>query len=189
MKKDLELYPGHIFRAKWQQKQMSNCINNLRQGTVAMVMDFSENYGCVFQSEVQSGFFDRNQVTIHPIMAYYRVKEEETEEEYTVKHAIIGISEDNKHDADAVLEFENRALDVVSKEIDIVEVHEWTDGSMFGRWPNIVKITIITFYVVSVTIFESQLVRSTDLVQLFYQSVSKSEIIRKKNRTDRFVIE
>lgn len=128
MKKDLELYPGHIFGAKWQQKQMSNCVNNLRQGTVAMVMDFSENYGCVFQGEVQSGFFYRNQVTIQQMMAYYRVKKEEAEKEYTVKHAIIGISEDNKHDADAVLEFENRALEVVSKEIDVVEVHEWTDG-------------------------------------------------------------
>jgi hypothetical protein len=127
MKKDLELYPGHIFRAKWQQKQMTNCIKNLKPGSVAMVMDFSENYGCVFQSEVQSGFFDRNQVTVHPMMAYYKVIEE-GEEERTVKHAIIGISEDNKHDADAVVEFENKALEIVSKEIDITEVHEWTDG-------------------------------------------------------------
>jgi hypothetical protein len=57
MMQDLEVYPGHIFRARWQQKQMTNCIGHLKPGTIAMVMDFSENYGCVFQSEVQSGFF------------------------------------------------------------------------------------------------------------------------------------
>jgi hypothetical protein len=45
-----------------QQKQMTNCIDHLKPGSIAMVMDFSENYGCLFQSEVQSGFFDRNQV-------------------------------------------------------------------------------------------------------------------------------
>jgi hypothetical protein len=44
---------------------------------MVMVMDFSENYGCLFQSEVQSGFFDRNQITIHPMMIYYKIKEEE----------------------------------------------------------------------------------------------------------------
>ena len=76
LKQDMEVYPGHIFRARWQQKQMTNCIDHLRDGSVAMVMDFSENYGCLFQSEVQSGFFDRNQVTIHPMMLYYKVKEE-----------------------------------------------------------------------------------------------------------------
>ena len=74
MKQDLEVYPGHIFRAKWQQKQMTNCIGHLKPESIAMVMDFSENYGCVFQSEVQSGFFDRNQVTIHPMMIYYKNK-------------------------------------------------------------------------------------------------------------------
>jgi DNA-binding GntR family transcriptional regulator len=72
--------------------------------------------------------FDRNQVTIHPMMIYYKIKEEN--KETLVKHAIVGISEDNKHDADAVLEFEKQALDIVSKDIciQIKEIHQWTDG-------------------------------------------------------------
>ena len=73
----------------------------------------------LFQSEVQSGFFYRNQVTIHPMMIYYKIKEEEENKETLVKHAIVGISEDNKYDADAVLEFEKQALDIVSKDIRI----------------------------------------------------------------------
>ena len=95
-----------------------------------MIMDFSENYGCLFQSEVQSGFFDRNQVTIHPMMVYYKVKEEDGAREALVKHAIIGISKDNKHDADAVLEFEKRAIDIVERDsgMQVKEIHQWTDG-------------------------------------------------------------
>ena len=45
-----------------------------------------------------------------------------------MKHAIVGIIEDYKHDA--VLEFEKQALDIVSKDIhiQIKEIHQWTDG-------------------------------------------------------------
>ena len=111
LKKEVEVYPGHIFRARWQQKQITNCIDQLKHGAIVIIMDFSENYGCLFQSEVQSGFFDRNQVTIHPMMVYYKVKEEDGTREALVKHAIIGISEDNKRDADAVLEFEQEDHD------------------------------------------------------------------------------
>ena len=65
------------------------------------------------------------------MMIYYKIKEEEEENKETlVKHAIVGISEDNKHDADAVLEFEKQALYIVSKYIciQIKEIHQWTDG-------------------------------------------------------------
>ena len=75
MKHDLEVYPGHIFRARRQQKQMTNCIDHLKPISIAMVIDFSENYGCLFQNEVQSGFLYRNQVTIHPMMIYYKITE------------------------------------------------------------------------------------------------------------------
>ena len=62
-------------------------------------MDYSENYRCVFQTEIQSGFFDQTQVTIHPAMSYY------LEDNHFVKHAIIGISEDTRHDAHLTKEF------------------------------------------------------------------------------------
>jgi hypothetical protein len=63
----------HIFRDRIQQKQMTNCIDHLKPRSIAMVIDFSENYGCLFQSEVQSGFLYRNQVTIHPMMEFFTI--------------------------------------------------------------------------------------------------------------------
>ena len=53
-------------------------------------------------------FFDRNQVTVHPMMCYY--KENLGDKVVTVKHVIIGISEEIKHDADLAIVFENKAL-------------------------------------------------------------------------------
>ncbi|XP_052789351.1 uncharacterized protein LOC128223902 [Mya arenaria] len=127
LEKDMMVYPEHAFRASWQQKQMGVCVEKLTKGSVAMVMDFSENYACVFQSEVQSGFFDRNQVTVHPMMCYY--KESLDDKDVTVKHAIIGISEETKHDADLAIVFENQAIKLLeSRGVKIGELHEWTDG-------------------------------------------------------------
>ena len=52
LKKDFKMYPEHKFRAAWQQQEMSKCVNSLKQGSVAIVMDFSENNGCVYQMKL-----------------------------------------------------------------------------------------------------------------------------------------
>lgn len=37
-----------------------------------MVADFAENYRCTHQDEIQSAYYQYQQVTIHPIVAYYK---------------------------------------------------------------------------------------------------------------------
>ena len=63
------------------------------------------------------------------MMTYYKKREhlesDDDVREILVKHAIIGITEDSKHDADAVFEFENRALKILQEEVGLeIEVHE-----------------------------------------------------------------
>ena len=36
-------------------------------------MDFAVNYSCIQANEVQSAYFDKASVTLHPIVMYYRV--------------------------------------------------------------------------------------------------------------------
>ena len=62
-----------------------------------MIMDFAENYKCSFQNEVQSAYFDQNMVTIHPMVYYYKKQLGTEETVVTMKHAIIGISDDLRH--------------------------------------------------------------------------------------------
>lgn len=105
---DMHSYTPHIFRANWQHGQMSECISKLKHGQVMVVMDFAENYKCGSQNEVQSAYFDQNMVTIHPMMYYYK-KENKDHEEILVKYAVIGISDDLKHDGHAVSIFEKKS--------------------------------------------------------------------------------
>ena len=35
-------------------------------------MDFAEDYRCRSQEEIQSAYWSQTQVTIHPVIAYYK---------------------------------------------------------------------------------------------------------------------
>ena len=67
---DLAKSIPHRFRADWQCEQFRNCVDELKVGEVVMVMDFSENYTCSLDSEIQSYHWGQQQVTLHPIMMY-----------------------------------------------------------------------------------------------------------------------
>lgn len=129
LEKDLQKYPGHIFRAKWQQNQVQTCIDNLEKNHVIMLMDFSEDYRCRFQNESQSAFFDQRQVSVHPFMCYYREKVK-NENEMLVEHSIIAISNDPKHDAFAVKVYEKKALELLNNEMGQIDhIFKFSDGA------------------------------------------------------------
>ena len=119
---DLQTYPYHMFRANWQHRQMAENQKSLKEGEIQLVMDFSENYRCAFKDEVQTGFFDQVQVTIHPMMAYY------FKDGALMKHVIVGISPDTRHDAHLVKVFEDKALNLIAENTNVQTVYEWTDG-------------------------------------------------------------
>ena len=122
---DLVGYPRHLFEASWQQKQLNACLAHVTTSNIAVVMDYSENYRVAYQNEAQSAFFDPIQTTIHPMMHFYR-----NQENTLVKHAIIGISDDGKHDPSGVALFVKSALEVLEKKhgLKITSIHQWTDG-------------------------------------------------------------
>ncbi|XP_060597247.1 uncharacterized protein LOC132751142 [Ruditapes philippinarum] len=66
-----------------------------------MVADFAENYRCCHQDEIQSAYYQYQQVTIHPIVAYYRCDKCED----IVCESAVFISGDLVHDAYADEQF------------------------------------------------------------------------------------
>ena len=90
-----------LFRADWQHGQMGTCITSLCSTDAALVMD-----SCNFKDESQNAFFDKNTVTIHPMMLCYRSHEDEHPDILWVKHALIGITNDATKDTDGVRAFD-----------------------------------------------------------------------------------
>ncbi|XP_062571004.1 uncharacterized protein LOC134233020 [Saccostrea cucullata] len=126
--KELEKLAVHLFVAAWQQNQFSQLLKRVPSNWVVLNMDFSENYACLNQNEVQSAHWGHNNVTIHPTVAYYRCPKENCND--VIQEALIFVSDDLQHDSHAVATFvsvanehlqQNRGL-VIEKEI------QFTDG-------------------------------------------------------------
>ena len=109
LQNDMKVYSSHIFWANWQHAQTGRSIIAVHPSEVVVLMDYSENYCYVFQNEIQIGFSDQAQVTIHPAVSYH------LEDNNLVKHAIIGISEDTRHDAYLTKRFETGILNILRK--------------------------------------------------------------------------
>lgn len=125
--KDVKPLASHLFRASWQLKQLETCKETIKENEMVVVMDFSENYTCRFQNEVQSAFWNSNQVTIHPVVAYYGVKTATSTIQR--KHSIVIVSNDLDHDANAVNKFREEIYKKLEDEVPKLSlIHEWTDG-------------------------------------------------------------
>ncbi|XP_031563965.1 uncharacterized protein LOC116299446 [Actinia tenebrosa] len=104
----LESYPAHQFRANWQNAELKKLIDNLPLGHVCCIHDYSENYSCQHQDQIQSLYYGQVQVSIHvTVMHRHAIKEIDGEESTPDDPAVITehlyvISPDTKHDSHSV---------------------------------------------------------------------------------------
>lgn len=88
-------------------------------------MDFAENYTCGFAEEIQSAYFDKNTVTLHPVVIYYK---DTTNNE--VKHkSLVVVSDELAHTASTVFAIIKQVIPQVKELLPKVEmVHYMTDS-------------------------------------------------------------
>ena len=134
-KKQLESYPAHQFRAAWQNDQLKSLTENLPLNHVVAVHDYSENYSCKQQDQVQSMYFSQAQASIHVTILHRHSNFENdgvdsTEDKPTIitEHLFV-ISPDAKHDHHAVHECQRIVADYLTAVgCKVEKMHEWTDG-------------------------------------------------------------
>lgn len=122
LKNLLQTYPSHQFRAKWQNQQLRELVQNLPIGHVVAVHDYSENYTCAMQDQIQSLYFSQVQASIHVTILHRHALMDvdgvlSTEENPVVitEHLFV-ISADCKHDHHSVHSARKR-MDGYLKEI------------------------------------------------------------------------
>ncbi|GBN57148.1 hypothetical protein AVEN_158250-1, partial [Araneus ventricosus] len=62
------MHPSLVLKA--QSKYFSKTKDELIEGTAIILANFSENYTCIMQDAIQSVHWKKEQVTIHPFLAY-----------------------------------------------------------------------------------------------------------------------
>lgn len=126
----LGVYPWHTFTAKWQREQWCTLIENLPQDHAALEMDFSENFSCLIQEEIQSLHWSTKQVAIHSVVIWRpALKQDKVDYDHVKEHWLI-VSDDLKHDYHFV---HNNITLLIIPELkklgcNITVLHERTDG-------------------------------------------------------------
>lgn len=104
---------------------MKSCRENLKQDEVLLIIDFSENYECKYNQEIQSSHFgaSKKQITLHTAVLYYK----ENQDVKCLSFATV--SESLRHDASVVWAHLCAILDEVQKILpDVKSIHFQSDG-------------------------------------------------------------
>ena len=119
----------HLFNAMWQQRAFSNIKSSFKPGEIVSVIDFAENYSTFHQNEVQSAHWVNDQVTLFPIVAWYRCPVCPPEAP-PVREYLIFLSDDIKHDYHAVHAFQMVGYNFLREHrgIQFEKVIEFSDG-------------------------------------------------------------
>ena len=125
---EVEFISGHLYQANWQHEQFSRLKNSrpFANHLRIMVLDFAENFSCLYQHEVKSAHWHHEQVTLHPVYTYYKCPNCED----CLTESIICVSDDNRHDYHAVLTFVKRTMDHLQqvRNLQVSHVVQWSDG-------------------------------------------------------------
>ena len=89
-------FPRHHFVANHQWKAYTLALESLPDDSALCVLDFAENYTSAVQGEVQSAYYGRTSITLHPIVVHYKVGTK------LIRDSVVFISDDLKHDWAAV---------------------------------------------------------------------------------------
>ena len=114
----------HSFISKSQSSFLQDLKNNLQEGEVLVVGDFSENYSMTVQSAPQGHHWTNVQATLHTYVVYFKVNGEL----HHFSHACI--SDCLKHDTTAVHFFQSKLMTHIAQRVPfpIKKIKYFSDG-------------------------------------------------------------
>lgn len=132
MRSELREFRKHVHRVNVQYGQSRRLKEILPSNHAICHMDFVENYTCGFAEEIQSAYFDKNTVTLHPVVIY---RKDETENE--VKHkSLVVVSDELSHTSSTVFAIMKQVITEVKEILPNVEVVHYMTDSPTSQYRN-----------------------------------------------------
>jgi hypothetical protein len=129
---ELKSLRQHIGRVNTQYSQLSNLRNNLKASReITVQMDYSENYNCVMQDEPSQVFFDRRQLTVHPLVMHYRSDDNKLQH-----HSFVGVSDERSHAAPTAISFISKFIPEAKKILPDLELIHYVTDSPASQYHN-----------------------------------------------------
>ena len=109
---------------------------NVPEKSLVMAIDFAENFTCFSQHEFQGANWAHDAVTIHPAISYYNCTKRD--DHAVIEECVHVISDDWKHDADAVYCFVGHIIQHLRQQISLSseKIYNMSDGapSHYTSW-------------------------------------------------------
>ena len=124
--KEIEIFNEHYQTMRKQYEQTRVLKDKVPEHEIIVHMDFAENYSCKSAEEVTDAYFTTSQVSLHPIVVYYRHVDG-----HLAHKSYVAVSGDLTHNSSAVKAILRKFL---LKELDlpgcdeVQYVHYWTDS-------------------------------------------------------------
>ena len=120
----LQILKPHSYIAKQQSEFIASKKENLKDGEVLVMFDFSENFAYVVQDASQAFHFNNDQCTVFPVIYYYK-------ENSVLKHkSAIFLSSSLKHDTSAVYTIQKQLIPEIRVTVKNVKKFIYmTDGA------------------------------------------------------------
>ena len=94
----------------------------------AVHMDYAENWSTSFMHEIQSAFFGKDQLTLHPMVVYHRERDDDLQEDLHTS-SFVGVSEVIQHSFPTTLAFLKQLLPHIKRLVpDLAHLHVITDS-------------------------------------------------------------
>ncbi|XP_048247076.1 uncharacterized protein LOC125377504 [Haliotis rufescens] len=116
-------FRDHVGRVKSQYAAFHELKDTLPDGHIIIQMDFAENFTCSSMDEIQSAYWNPTNVTLHPVVVYYKADKLDNKN-------FIYVSDVNQHNSTAVLTILKLMLPELKTTFPYATyVHYWTDSS------------------------------------------------------------
>ncbi|MES9883292.1 MAG: hypothetical protein ABW185_20700 [Sedimenticola sp.] len=138
MQNDLKEFRHHNERVKCQYEAVKQLKENLPQNHAICQMDFAENYSCGQADEVQSAYFDKSSVTLHPAVIYRKDINGNLSHKSTVY-----VSDTESHSAGTVYAFMKRIVPDIKSDLPNVDTIHYITDSPTSQYRNKHIMTII----------------------------------------------
>ena len=138
-------FPGikvHVENAHHQHKTVRNQRENLKEEEeITAQVDFAQNWLVGFGQEVQSAYYAKDPVTVHPAVLHIRIGGKL----YAISLCLV--SDDRRHDAGAVMAIIDEMVKWIKKHYPKVRmIHFWSD-SPSSQYRNIKIFSLICRHV------------------------------------------
>lgn len=120
----------HDFVAKQQSQFFAEKKSTLEENEAVVTCDFAENYSFVLQDEAQGFHWNNSMATVHPVVVYYKGKDQETGNQILLHKSIVFISDCLTHNTVLVHVFQKKLIEFLRGIFpNLKKLYYFSDGS------------------------------------------------------------